>query len=295
MAAIKSSELITNPDGSIFHLHLLPEELANDVILVGDPARVERIAARFERVETRKSNREFYSVTGEYRGHRLTVVSTGIGPDNIDIVVNELDALANIDLRTKEVKSAHRSLNLVRIGTSGAVQGDIPTGSFVISGKSVGCDGVLRFYAGNEEVCDRPFEEAFIRDCHWTPSAARPYAVEASAELVERLHDERRTIRGITLTAVGFYAPQGRVLRLPLAMPGINDRITAFRFGKQKITNYEMESAPITGLCRLLGHRSTTICLIIANRITGEATSDYQPQMEELIDYTLERLTQSHF
>lgn len=167
MTRIKSSELITNPDGSVFHLHLLPEDLADDVILVGDPGRVEMIAAHFEAVEVKKSNREFYTVTGRYQGHRLSVVSTGIGPDNIDIVVNELDALANIDLQTKEVRAERRRLNLVRIGTSGSVQADIPVDSFVISEKSIGCDGVLRFYAGNEEVCDAAFEEAFVRHCGW--------------------------------------------------------------------------------------------------------------------------------
>lgn len=291
MASIKSSELITNPDGSIFHLHLLPEEIADDIILVGDPARVDVIAGRFDSIETNKSSREFHCITGQYRGHRLTVLSTGIGPDNIDIVINELDALANIDLHTKEVKTSHRALNIVRIGTSGSVQADIPVGSFVVSAKNIGCDGVLRFYAGSDDVCDRPFEDAFIRACGWTPATARPYAVDASAELVARLCDAGEAICGITLTAVGFYGPQGRVLRLPLAMPGINDRITDFRFGEQKITNYEMESAAITGLCRLLGHHTTTICLIIANRITGEAMADYHPRMEALIDYTLERLT----
>ena len=248
MASIKSSELITNEDGSIFHLHLLPEDLADDIILVGDPGRVETIASHFQQIELKKSNREFYTITGSYRGHRLSVISTGIGPDNIDIVINELDALAHIDLKTKEIKAIGRTLNIVRIGTSGSVQADIPVDSFVISEKSIGCDGVLRFYANNESVCDHPFEEAFIRHCRWTPSAARPYVVNADPGLVDRLYDEEHTIKGVTLTAVGFYGPQGRVLRLPLAMPGINDRITAFRYEGYKVTNYEMESAAITGL-----------------------------------------------
>lgn len=292
MASIKSSELLINPDGSIFHLHLLPEDLADDIILVGDPGRVETIASHFEQIELKKSNREFYTITGSYHNHRLTVISTGIGPDNIDIVINELDALANIDLHTQEIKPSGRVLNIVRIGTSGSVQSDIPVDSFVISEKSIGCDGVLRFYAGNEAICDRPFEDAFIEQCQWTPTAARPYVVNAAPELVARLHDGQHTIKGVTLTAVGFYGPQGRVLRLPLAMPGINDRITDFRYNTYKVTNYEMESAAITGLCNLLGHRAATICLIIANRINGDASADYHGYMNKLIRYTLERLTE---
>ena len=291
--SIKSSELLTNPEGSIFHLHLLPEDLANDIILVGDPGRVETIASYFDHIELKKNNREFYSITGTYHSHRLTVISTGIGPDNIDIVINELDALANIDLATKEIKPLRHSLNIIRIGTSGSVQADIPVNSFVISEKSIGCDGVLRFYAGNETVCDRSFEEAFIRHCQWTPEAARPYVVNAAPDLVNRLHDGKHTIKGVTLTAVGFYGPQGRVLRLPLAMPGINDRITAFRYDTYKVTNYEMESAAITGLCNLLGHHAATICLIIANRINGDASADYYGNMHKLIQYTLNQLTQS--
>lgn len=293
MEAIKSSELITNPDGSIFHLHLLPEDLADDIILVGDPGRVETITAHFDNIELKKSNREFYTVTGSYQKHRFTVISTGIGPDNIDIVMNELDALANIDLQTKTIKPAKRSLNIVRIGTSGSVQADIPVDSFVISEKSIGCDGVLRFYAGNEKICDTAFEDAFIRHCGWIPTAARPYVVNACPALVNRLHDPKYTLKGTTLTAVGFYGPQGRVLRLPLAMAGINDRITTFGYQQYKVTNYEMESAAITGLCNLLGHHATTICLIIANRINGHASADYHNRMEQLIRYTLDKLSAS--
>ena len=291
MSTIKSSELITNDDGSIFHLHLLPEDLADTVILVGDPGRVETISAYFDTIELKKSNREFYTVTGRYNNRRLSVVSTGIGPDNIDIVINELDALVNIDLKTKEIKPDKHSLNIVRIGTSGSVQADIPVDSFVISEKSIGCDGVIRFYGDNQSVCDRDFEESFIRHCPWAADAARPYVVNASASLVERLHTAGQTIKGVTLTAVGFYGPQGRILRLPLAMPGINDRITAFRYQNYKVTNYEMESAAITGLCNLLGHHAATICLIIANRMTGDASADYHGYMKKLIEYTLTQLT----
>lgn len=291
MSTIKSSELITNDDGSIFHLHLLPEDLADTVILVGDPGRVETISAYFDTIELKKSNREFYTVTGRYNNRRLSVVSTGIGPDNIDIVINELDALVNIDLKTKEIKPDKHSLNIIRIGTSGSVQADIPVDSFVISEKSIGCDGVIRFYGDNQSVCERDFEEAFIRHCQWAADAARPYVVNASASLVERLHTAGQTIKGVTLTAVGFYGPQGRILRLPLAMPGINDRITAFRYQNYKVTNYEMESAAITGLCNLLGHHAATICLIIANRMTGDASADYHGYMKKLIEYTLTQLT----
>ncbi len=288
--SIQSSELITNEDGSIFHLHLLPEDLAHDVILVGDPGRVALIASHFDTVEVQKSNREFTTVTGTYDGHRLSVISTGIGPDNIDIVINELDALVNIDLKTQEIKEHKQSLNIIRIGTSGSVQADIPVNSFVISEKSIGCDGVLRFYADTQSVCNREFEEAFIRHCHWAGETARPYVVNASPALVNKLHSEGQTYKGITLTAVGFYGPQGRVLRLPLAMPGINDRITTFRHQNYKVTNYEMESAAITGLCNLLGHHAATICLIIANRITGEASADYHGYMEKLIRYKYQPL-----
>lgn len=288
---IDSSELIINEDGSIFHLHLLPEELADTVLLVGDPGRVETIAAYFSSIEVKKSNREFHTVTGIYNNRRISVISTGIGPDNIDIVINELDALVNIDLKSKEILSEKKSLNIIRIGTSGAVQGDIPVDSFVISEKNLGCDGVLRYYGNNERICDRDFEEAFIKHCNWNADAARPYLVTSDNGLIERLHTEGKTIKGVTLTAVGFYAPQGRELRLPLAMPGINDRITTFRYGSYKVTNYEMESAAITGLCNLLGHKATTICLIIANRINGEASADYHGNMKKLIEYVLSQIT----
>lgn len=292
MASIKSSELITNDDGSIFHLHLLPEDLANDIILVGDPGRVDTIGAKLDKIELKKSNREFCTITGTYHNRRISIISTGIGPDNIDIVVNELDALVNIDLKTKEIQAVKRSLNIVRIGTSGSVQADIPVDSFVISEKSIGCDGVIRFYAGNESICDKAFEDAFIKHCNWAPTAARPYVVEASGQLVQRLHTDGETIKGVTLTAVGFYGPQGRILRLPLAMRGINDRITEFRHGSYKVSNYEMESAAITGLCNLLGHHAATICLIIANRMNGDASADYHGYMNKLIDYTLNKLVQ---
>lgn len=290
MEPIKSSELITNDDGSVFHLHLHPEDLADQVILVGDPSRVEMIASYFDQIEVKKSDREFSTITGLYKGHRISVISTGIGADNIDIVMNELDALVNIDLHTKEIKQQKKSLNIVRIGTSGSVQADVPVHSFVISEMSMGIDGVLRFYKNNETVCDADFEDAFIAACHWTPRAARPYAVKASGELVNKLHTEGVTVKGVTLTANGFYGPQGRVLRLPIEMPTVNDEIARFSFGNYKIVNYEMESAAIAGLAALMGHQATTICLIIANRATGDASSNYKPYMKKLVEYTLNSL-----
>ena len=290
MEPIKSSELITNDDGSVFHLHLHPEDLADQVILVGDPSRVEMIASYFDQIEVKKSDREFSTITGQYKRHRISVISTGIGADNIDIVMNELDALVNIDLHTKEIKQQKKSLNIVRIGTSGSVQADVPVHSFVISEMSLGIDGVLRFYKNNETVCDADFEDAFIAACHWTPRAARPYAVKASGELVNKLHTEGVTVKGVTLTANGFYGPQGRVLRLPIEMPTVNDDIARFSFGNYKIVNYEMESAAIAGLAALMGHQATTICLIIANRATGDASSNYKPYMKKLVEYTLNSL-----
>ena len=291
MSSIKASELITNEDGSIFHLHLHPGELADKIILVGDPGRVNMVASYFNNIEIKRTNREFCTVTGWFSGERISVISTGIGTDNIDIVMNELDALVNIDWQTREVKQDKRKLEIVRIGTSGSVQPDVPIHSFVISESSIGIDGVLRFYKNNEQACDTQLEEAFIQQCNWTSLAARPYAVHASQELVDKLHEEKFTIKGITLTANGFYGPQGRVLRLPLQMSGINDRIAHFCHEHQRIVNYEMEGAAIAGLATLMGHWATTICLIIANRATGEALPNYKSDMERLVEYTLQKLT----
>lgn len=290
MEGIKSSELIVNDDGSVFHLHLRPEELAERVVLVGDPGRVEMVARLFERRETERSNREFHSVTGWYGGERFTVVSTGIGPDNIDIVMNELDALANIDFRTRGVKEQPRSLRIVRVGTCGSVQAEVGVNAWVVSAVSIGIDGMLRFYRDSERVCDKGLEEAFIRHCRWTPLAAKPYAVAASRELVERLCREGKAVKGMTLTAGGFYGPQGRVLRLPIEMEGVNERLATFEHEGLKIVNYEMESAALAGLAALMGHRATTICLVIANRATGDANADYQGEMESLVRYTLNSL-----
>jgi len=291
MKAKKSSELIINKDGTIFHLHLRPEELAERVILVGDPQRVEMIAAHMKKIEVKRQNREFHAVTGRYFKTRMTVLSTGIGTDNIDIVMNELDALANFDFDKQEPYPMQRTLEIVRIGTSGSVQADVPVGSYVLSERCIGLDGVLRYYKHHERACDREFEDAFIEQCQWAPMAARPYVVRSSTALMERLHIPHKTIRGVTLTANGFYGPQGRAIRLALEMPEMNNMIARFQYKDQRIINYEMESAAIAGLATLMGHRAATICLIIANRATGEAMPDYHMQMEQLVRHVLNTLT----
>lgn len=283
------SELIINADGSIFHLHLKPEQLADNVILVGDPGRVALVASYFDTQECSVSSREFNTITGTYKGKRITVVSTGIGTDNIDIVVNELDALANIDLSTRTEKPQFRPLNLVRIGTSGGMQPDIPLGSFLISEKSIGFDGVLNFYANRDSVCDLAFEKSLKEQLDWNPQFCAPYVVDSDAELVEKIGKDDM-LRGVTISANGFYGPQGRELRLPLADPNLNDKIEEFRFGNYKITNYEMESSAIAGLAKLMGHRAMTVCCIIANRRVEAANTDYKPYIEKLVQTVLERI-----
>jgi uridine phosphorylase len=286
----KSSELIINEDGSIFHLHLKPEQLADHVILVGDPGRVELIGKLLTEIEFQVQNREFVSTTGKYNNQRLTVVSTGIGTDNIDIVLNELDALANINLVTREINPVFRKLKLVRIGTSGGLQDYLPLNSFVISEKAIGFDGLLNFYARRDEVSDLPFEEAFRRHTNWGPQLTSPYVVDCSQNLLKKIH-QNDTITGVTISAPGFYGPQGRVLRLPLADPKLNEKIESFSFEKYKITNFEMECSAIYGLSKLLGHEAITICLIIANRVKKDANANYHQAMESLIQLVLERLT----
>lgn len=283
------SELIINADGSIFHLHLKPEQLADNVILVGDPGRVALVASYFDTQECSISSREFNTVTGTYKGKRISVISTGIGTDNIDIVVNELDALANIDLKTRHEKPQFRQLNLVRIGTSGGMQPEIPLGSFLISEKSIGFDGVLNFYANRDSVCDLAFEQSLKQQLEWNPQFCAPYVVDSDAELVERIGQDDM-FRGVTISANGFYGPQGRELRLPLADPHLNDKIEHFRFGNHKITNYEMESSAIAGLAKLMGHRAMTVCCIIANRRVEAANTDYKPYIEQLVQTVLDRI-----
>jgi len=288
---IASSELILNADGSIFHLHLKPGQIANDIILVGDPGRVEMIAEYFEDIELKAQNREFVTITGHYKGKRITVLSTGIGTDNIDIVINELDALVNIDLETREIKAQKTSLNLIRIGTSGALQGDIEVDAFLVSQKAIGFDGLMNFYARREEIADLAFENAFKSYTGWNPLLASPYVVDCDMGLYNKITDSD-FIPGITISAPGFYGPQGRELRLNIIDRHINDKIEAFRYNEMKITNYEMECSAIYGLSKLMGHQALTVCIIIANRIRGEASSDYKPVMKRLVVKILDKLTQ---
>ena len=278
-----------NDDGSVFHLHLRPEQLADKVILVGDPARVDTVASHFDSRECEVSNREFHSITGSYHGKRLTVVSHGIGTDNIDIVLNELDALANIDFATREERASLRSLTLVRIGTSGGLQPHVPIGTYVISEKSIGFDGVLNFYAGRDRVSDLAFERAFCDFVGWHPQWAAPYVVDADRELVQRI-GQGEMVLGVTISANGFYGPQGRELRLPLAVPDLNRRIEAFSYEGKVVTNYEMESSALAGLARLMGHHAMTVCCIIANRRAGKANVGYKGSIEGLIEKVLQRI-----
>ena len=288
MKAIASSELIINGDGSIFHLHLKPEELADRVILVGDPGRVEGVVSFFDSVEFSRASREFVSSTGLYKGKRITVLSTGIGTDNIDIVMNELDALANIDFNTRLPKTQKRKLRILRIGTSGAIHPDIPLGSFVFSHISVGCDGLLNWYAGRNGVSDLDMESAFMKHMEWLPELPSPYFAKASDSLINAFSEE--TVKGVTISASGFYAPQGRVLRIPLAVPDLLEKLESFRYGDYRITNFEMEGSAIAGLSSLLGHDAGTVCCIIANRYLGESKTDYQPFILKLIELSLDKI-----
>ncbi|MBQ2591281.1 MAG: nucleoside phosphorylase [Paludibacteraceae bacterium] len=286
---IEESELIIRDDGSVFHLNMKPSQLADRVILVGDPGRVELIASRFDSIDSRTSNREFVSATGSYQGKRITVLSTGIGTDNIDIVMNELDALVNIDLATRTVNDTLRSLTIVRIGTCGGMQEDVPLGSFVASEYSIGIDGVLNFYAGRDAVSDLDMERAFVTATDWNPQKAAPYVVKADDELTDRIAADDM-IRGITVSANGFYAPQGRVVRLQLDDPDVNSKIRAFRYGDLKVCNYEMEGSLIAGLSRMMGHKALTVCCVIANRFAKEANVNYKGGIECLIDKVLHRI-----
>ena len=285
------SELIINPDGSIFHLHVRPEQLADRVILVGDPGRVPLVASHFETRECDIQSREFHTITGTRKGKRITVVSTGIGCDNIDIVLNELDALANIDFGTRRENPVLRSLQLVRIGTCGGLQPDTPLGSFVCSEISIGFDGLLNFYGGRDAVCDLGLEQAFLTHMEWSGSTgiSHPYAIHADRELVERIAGEDM-LRGITISAPGFIGPQGRELRQPLADPQQNAKIESFSYDGRRITNFEMESSAVAGLSRLLGHHATTVCMVIANRRAKEANANYKNSIDTLIETVLERL-----
>ena len=286
---IPASELIINDDGSVFHLHLKPEQLTDNIILVGDPGRVEMVASFFDTRDFDVQSREFRTIGGTYNGRPIMCLSHGIGPDNIDIVINELDALANIDFTTREVRDKKRVLTMVRIGTSGALQPELTIGTPVIATKSLGVDGVLNYYAGRNEVADLEMEHAFCESVGWNPLWAKPYIVDADAELVERIGRDDM-VRGNTISAVGFYGPQGRELRLPLANSDLNTRIEAFRYGDRKITNYEMESAPLQGLGKLMGHKAMTVCSIIANRYNNNANPNYKNAVRDLIKTVLDRI-----
>ena len=292
MKTYPESELIINPDGSIFHLHVRPEQLADKVILVGDPGRVTLVASHFESKECEVESREFRTVTGTYQGKRITVLSTGIGCDNIDIVINELDALANIDFATRTDRPEHRTLELVRIGTCGGLQPFTPEGTFVASERSIGFDGLLNFYGGRDQVCDLAFEAEFVKHMAWKGNQCipHPYVVRANAELIDRIAGEEM-VRGVTIAAGGFFGPQGRRLRIPLADPQQNEKIMNFVSSEGKrITNFEMESSALAGLSLLLGHKAMTCCMVIANRVAGKANPNYKNSIDNLIRLVLERI-----
>ena len=285
---IAPSELIVNSDGSVFHLHLRPEQLARTVILVGDPGRVEQVASRFDRIEHRAANREFVTATGYYAGKRMTVLSTGIGTDNIDIVVNELDALVNIDLRTRTEKEEKTRLTLVRLGTCGAIRPELQLGDRILSRISVGLDGLLNFYKGRSEVCNHDMERHFVQETGWDDRLAAPYAVDADRELFDLFRND--TTEGITLSAPGFYAPQGRWIRLEPADTDLFNRIISFTYEGRRVTNCEMESSGIAGMAAMMGHRAGTICTIIAQRTSYQSDTDYAPYIEHMIRLALDRL-----
>lgn len=287
---IPESELIINGDGSVFHLHIKPEQLADTVILVGDPGRVEMVSGYFTDIESRTASREFVSATGKYKGKRMTVLSTGIGTDNIDIVLTELDALANVDFSTREVKPEHRRLTILRIGTCGAVQPDIPIGSPIFSCYSVGCDGLLNWYADRDKVTDLEMEEAFKKHTGWLDRLPSPYFVKAGDVLTEKFAD--CAVRGMTIAASGFYGPQGRVVRLGLAMPDMLEKFESFRYGEYRITNFEMEGSAVAGLSRHLGHEAGTLCCVIANRYLKSSNPDYKPQVRAVVELALDKLAE---
>ena len=283
------SELIINGDGSCFHLHLRPEQLADKVILVGDPARVNTVAAHFDIVECEVSSREFHTITGTYKGKRITVQSHGIGCDNIDIVMNELDTLANIDYSTRMLRPQHRTLTCVRIGTCGGLQPYTPTGTFVASVKSIGFDGLLNYYAGRDEVCDLNLEEAFKRHMNWNPQKGAPYVAVADPQLIDQVAGDEM-VKGYTISCGGFYGPQGRKLRIPLADPQQNEKVESFEYEGMKVCNFEMESSALAGLASLLGHRAMTCCMVIANRYAQKMNTEYKNSIDTLIQLVLDRI-----
>lgn len=291
MKTFPASQLIINEDGSAFHLHLRPEFLADKIILVGDQGRVDMIASFFDEnsIECNVQSREFHTITGKYKGKRISCISTGIGTDNIDIVMNEIDALANIDFETRTEKTQKRCLQIVRIGTTGAMQDDIPLGAFLASEKSIGFDGVLAFYKGRDEIADLGFEKALVDFIGYPVKAAVPYVVSADEELLNRVAGTDME-RGCTIAANGFYGPQGRILRCDIAVPDINEKISAFRYNGFRITNYEMEGSAIAGLAHLMGHKAMTVCCVIAQRKVEAANTDYKPRIKQLVETVLDRI-----
>lgn len=289
MKTYPSSELIINDDGSAFHLHVKPGQLADKIILVGDPDRVALVTSFFSDIECNVSSREFNTVTGTYQGKRISVISTGIGCDNIDIVVNEIDALTNIDFETRTDKPKTKSLDIVRIGTCGGLQPHTPTGTFIVSEYSIGFDGLLNFYAGRDEVCDLAFEEAFVKHMNWNKQCAAPYVIQASPTLSNRIASDD-CVKGVTIACGGFYGPQGRVLRIPLADSDQNKKIETFEYQGHVITNFEMESSALAGLSTLMGHHATTVCMVIANRRAQNANTNYKALMPTLIQKVLDRI-----
>lgn len=285
------SELIINTDGSIFHLHLKPENLANKVILVGDPGRVDTVASYFDSRECDIQSREFHTITGTYQGKRISVISTGIGCDNCDIVINELDALKNIDFCTRENKDQMSSLEIVRIGTCGGLQPNTPIGTFICSETSIGFDGLLNYYEGRDNVCNLEMEDAFKRHMNWHARLGAPYCIPNDTELLKRIYQpDKGMVKGITIACGGFYGPQGRRLRIPLADPLQNQKIEAFEYNGARINNFEMESSAIAGLSKLLGHKALTVCMVVANRKAKEANANYKNQIEDLIKLVLDRI-----
>lgn len=286
--SIKASELILNSDGSVYHLNLRPEHLANTIITVGDPDRVDSVTKHFDTVEFHTRKREFHTQTGTYKGKRITVISTGIGTDNIDIVFNELDALVNIDLEKREIKDTLTTLEIIRIGTSGSIQKEIPIDTFVISDYAVGFDSLLHFYK-NENIQNHEISEALVKHTNWSPLKSKPYVVKCNGDLMRKFSSDR-TVKGFTATNVGFYGPQGRVLRLPVQDHELNDKLASFNYNQTPITNLEMETAGIYGLSALLGHKALSMNAIIANRATGEFSKDPKSLVNKLITYTLDKL-----
>lgn len=286
---IPASELIINEDGSVFHIHLRPDQIRDNIILVGDPGRVDMVASYFDSIDYNVSSREFHAIAGKYKGKEILCISHGIGPDNIEIVVTELDALANVDFSTRKVREHHRTLTMVRIGTSGSLQENLHIGDFVMASKGTGFDGILNFYRDRDKVCDLDFEREFCEHVQWDPLWAAPYTVDADHELLERIGRDDM-VYGFTIAAVGFYAPQGRMVRLPLADPDLNEKIESFRFQGRPVTNYEMESACLQGLAKLLGHKAMTVCCIIAERRLTKANTDYKPAVKRLVETVLDRI-----